>query len=356
MDFSQFQGMPPEDVMRMMKIMTKPMKEQVEDERNHFRTEYEPVFQMLNPRIEEFFKKQQQDGGSTTLPLGGSNSSTFPAVDIGSGSAIGTVTMALTLAPPILPENVELLWYPSDWAGKKGSSITGSPVECETRESLRYQIQESQECVPLFADKDGEPIFPDDKIELEGLKADHFNGRRGIIRGPDPKIAGRFKVQLSPDPSDCKSFKKENLSYMGETSLHSAKLRLLREEGKAEDFFIGLLERTREIDVLEPRTWSSVEELYGKCALVTCTSLLTCLGYRDPTAWKDTMQLASKLLCTDGYLLQYDAIGYADFGDTAVMQAFADDEVLGLKLETSTIPPDSWHNDRERKLMLWRKQ
>ena len=48
---------------------------------------------------------------------------------------------------------------------------------------------------------------------------------------------------------------------------------------------------------------------------MTCTNLLTCLGYRDPTAWQDTMQLAADLLHVDGYLLQYDAVGYADFGD-----------------------------------------
>ena len=353
MDFSQLEGAFPDGVDLqdyIMQMMNRPMKEQVEEERHHFQSEYEPVFQMLNPRVAEFFKKHH---GS------------FPAVDIGSGSAIGTVTMALTFAQhPILPdedEAAELVWYPSDWAGEKksdnGSTTRGGPVEVETRETLRYQIQESEECVvPLFVDESGESVFPDDKIELMGLKAAQFNGRRGIIRGPDPNTTGRFKVQLSPDPSDCKSFKPENVSYLGETSLHGAKLRWLRKEGKAKEFFEGLLERTREIDVLEPTTWSSVEELRGQCALVTCTSLLTCLGYRDPTAWKDTMRLASRLLRPDGYLLQYDAIGYADYGDTAVMQAYADGEGLGLQLEASTIPPDSWHGDRERKLVLWRRQ
>jgi len=339
-----------DDHSDLLKLLNMSTKEHVENERLHFREEYDPVFQILNPRIAEFFQKHVASSS------GGSPSNTFPAVDIGSGRAIGTATMALTLRPPLLPEQTELLWYPSDWAGEEGIKSNyekGGPLELETRETLRYLVQESQE--PLFTDQNDEPVFLGDPIELKGLKAVHFNGNRGYVRGPDPNAVGRFAIQISPDPNDCKSFKQENISYLAEMTPHDAMLRHLRKENKAKEFFKELLERTREINVLKHESWSNVEELYGKCALVTCTSLLTCLGYRDPTAWKDTMQLASKLLVVDGYLLQYDAIGYANFGDTSVMQAFVRDESLGLKLEASIIPPLSWHNGRERKLLLWQK-
>lgn len=53
------------------------------------------------------------------------------------------------------------------------------------------------------------------------------------------------------------------------------------------------------------------------------------------------MELAAQIRHVDGYLLQYDAVGHADFGDTSIMQAFANVESLGLKLETATIPSDS---------------
>jgi hypothetical protein len=39
--------------------------------------------------------------------------------------------------------------------------------------------------------------------------------------------------------------------------------------------------------------------------------LLTTIGYHDPIAWQDTMQLASKLIHVDGYFLQYYAIEYS---------------------------------------------
>jgi hypothetical protein len=329
---------------RMMRLVNRSIKEQVEDHRRYFQTEYDPVFQILNPRMAKFFEKH------ASTAKGGSQRTAFPAVDIGAGRAVGTVTMALTYKTT---GHAELIWTPSDWAGPEDSE--GGPVEKETREFLRYHIQESKELAPLFTDQKGEPVFQGDGIELGGLKAVQFNGKRGRIQGPDPKTAGRFKVQHSPDPNDCKSFKKENISYLGEPTLQAAMLHLLRKQDEETEFYEGLLERTREIDVLRQETWSNVEELRGKCALVTCTSLLTCLAYRDPGAWKDTARLASKLLHQDGYLLQYDTIGPAKFGDASAMQAFADDESLGLKLETCTVPPFSEHNGQKRVIAVWRK-
>ena len=127
---------------------------------------------------------------------------------------------------------------------------------------LRYLIQESQELsVPLFTDKKDEPVFPGNVIELGGLKAAQFNGKRGRIQGPDANAEGRFAIQLSPDSKDCKSFKQQNITYLGETTIHDAMLRTLRIEHKDEEFFQGLLERTRELDILKHESWSNVEDL-----------------------------------------------------------------------------------------------
>lgn len=276
----------------------------------------------------------------------------FPAVDIGAGRAIGTVTMTLTLWSPVLsiPKEAGLLWYPTDQGAERGT------IEIETRDMLRYLIQESQEIKPLFTDMNDRPVFRGDWIRLSGLKAVQYNEVRGIIKGPDPDAAGRFAIQLSRDPNNCKSFKQQNIAYMGHVIMHDVGLRVLREEGKETEFYHGLLDRSRELDIFKRDTWSNVEEVHGTCALVTCTSLLTCLGYRAPTAWQDTMQVAAELILhVDGYLLQYDAVGYADFGNDMVMQSFADEASLGLKLENSGISPNSEHGDRKRKVMLWRK-
>lgn len=329
-----------EKLEHIITLMKRSIKEQCEAKRAHFQTEYQPVFDMLLPHMKAFLAKHAD-----------SEPSNFSALDIGSGYAIGTVTMALTLQAAF-PKS-KLLWYPSDW---DGSYNDGGTVEKETRKMLQYLVQESQEfSVPLFIDKKKQPIFQGNAIELCGLKAVQFNGKPGYILGPDANAQGRFAIQLSLDPKDCKSFKQENITYLGDTTMHDAMLRHLRIEHKDEEFFQGLLERTRMLDILKHETWSNVEDLRNRCALVTCTSLLTCLGYRDPSAWQDTMQLAAELLRVDGYLLQYDAIGYADFGDDDVMQSFANDKSLGLELIASSIKGTHTNIGSERKVMIWQK-
>ena len=126
------------------------------------------------------------------------------------------------------------------------------------------------------------------------------------------------------------------------------------QDGKATEFYQGLLDRSCEIDILKHETWSNVEELNGRCALVTCTSLLKCLGYRNPTAWKDTMQLASRLLHTDGYLLQLDPSDCDDYGKIPAMEEFANSESLGLRLEQASedIP---WGEASPMKIIIWQK-
>ncbi|KAL7571495.1 hypothetical protein ACA910_020915 [Epithemia clementina (nom. ined.)] len=344
----------------LLTLMNQTVKEHVEQDRTHFRTEYDPIFEVISPRLDEFFaKKQREESMTATSPPAVLQS--FPAVDIGSGHAVGTVTMALRLRSPHL-KNGELIWYPSDWTGHReleGEQYRGGPLETETKASLRYHIDECQEFEqPLFTDPNGEPIYRQTMVELRRLNTAEMNGRRGVVRRPDPLAENRFAVQLSPIPGDCKSLHKNSIFYVGEVTRHEATLRELRKTREDRAFFQGLLDRTREIDVLKHETWSNdtlITDLYGRCALVTCINLLTCLGYRDPTAWKDTLELASRLLVGGGYLVQYDAGGYADFGVADVMQAFSNKNSLGLQLEVSMIPPNSHHGDKKRMIVVWQK-
>lgn len=260
--------------------------------------------------------------------------------------------LALHFRPPVAPK--ELVWYASDWGGSSGRSV----VEKETRAGLRYWLEDSIESTanPLSIDKEEEPIYKGDAVELNGLKSASYNGRRGKANGLDPKNDNRIAIQLSSDDNDVKSFRRENVSYVGgEWCLEEAVLRHLRKQGAHQEFFQGLLDRAQEIDILKSETWTSVQELEASCALVTCSSLLRCLGYRDPTAWQDVMQFASQFLCQGGFLMQYDPVGdYAGFGNTETMNAYVQEQSLGLVLET-TVGSGCFSGDRELKVFLWKK-
>ena len=321
------------DYVQRLTKMT--LEERIQNDRKQVIEEYIPIKKVLDSRMQKFFQKYAKSS---------SGNSSFPAVDIGCGRAVGTIDLALTYRPPVFKG--DLLFYPSEIVGDEEYS----PVESRTRKSLEYHIQENQELQVMFKDQNNMPLFKGSIVELRGLTSAQFNGSQGIIQGPDPKAVGRFAIQLSPDPSNCKSFKKENIQYMGEASAGAANLRMLRINEQSHDFFAGLLGRTREIDILKHETWSNVKEIFGKCALVTCTSLLSCLGYRDPTAWQDTLEFASMLLQVDGYLLQYDEVGHAGFGDSSVMKAFVKEKLLNLELEENEPPSVPRMN-----IVLWRK-
>lgn len=171
------------------------------------------------------------------------------------------------------------------------------------------------------------------------MKSTLYNNRRGILKGPDMDAAGRFAVQLSGDPNDQKSFKKENLTFMGCPTQADASLRALRIQGQLPAFFAGLFDRIREIDILKHDTWSSVDDICGTCTLVTCMNLLSCLGYRDSTAWHDTLELGSRLLQVDGYIAQFDMVGYAGFGESSAMEAHVKEKRLPLELVENMVSP-----------------
>lgn len=330
-------------VDKLGKHLRKPLSEKIENDRHYFLSTYNPEFvEQLDPFIRQFFVVKE--------------GKSFPAIDIGSSRGVQTIQMALHFRKPFISGH--LIWYPTDCL--EGND--GGTLEEYTRETLRYHIQETKDIRdnPMFTDRNGQIVFKDDCVVLDGLRSAQYNGKRGIIRGPDATTNGRFAVQLSRDKDNVKSFKQNNIAYMGEISAANACLRMLRVDRTDVDFFEGLLRRSCELDILEKDTWSNVEYLGGRCALVTCTSLLSCLGHRNPDAWKDTMEFASKMLCKGGYLAQFDTYRFGDnpmpdagdFGGIPAMEAYSEERSLGLKLVKSNIPSD----DLKNKLFVWQKK
>jgi len=119
---------------------------------------------------------------------------------------------------------------------------------------VTMHLQESQEIKnhPMFTYSNENVVLRGDLVEINGLKTAWFNGKRCLIHGPDPKAEGCFAVQFSSDPKDVKSFKQDNLSYLGEVNPGNAVLRMMRlnEGTDDEEFFQGILECTRDIKML----------------------------------------------------------------------------------------------------------
>lgn len=330
--------------MRRLASMT--LEERVHNDRETIHQEYASAIEALEPHILKFLNKHE---------LSDTVDGTFAAVDIGAGRAVGTVHLALTFLPLF---DGKLQFYPSDYNGagvnntNNTNNNSSSPVDLQTRKSLEYHIAENETASTILChDSKDEPLFSGEMIELGGLTSDAFNGRRGFVKGIDPEASDRLAIQLSPDPKDCKSFRHQNLQYLGAPSAADSFLREMRIQGKTKDIYQGLLDNTREIDVLQRETWSNVEDIYNKCALLTCMSFLSCLGHRAPAAWQDTLELASKLLLVDGYFLQYDESGHAGFGDPAIMKTIAKEMELGLDLDETTICP----NNPNYVIAIWRK-
>ena len=277
----------------------------------------------------------------------------YPAVDLAAGSCVYTVAWAQHFRQPRFKSSLE--WYPTDYSGRSEFSERppercGGPIENDLRKTLRFLANNSD---PLFADTNGMAVYPGDSIRLEGLKSQQYNGLHGVVVGPDPQVDGRYEVQLGNDMKwkSC-SFKSSNMKRASEWMGSDKGTKFEEASEYTEDrkrLLYGMLGRSCEVDILSDSTWNNLADIHGKCALVTCTNLLCCLGYRNPDAWKDCLRIASRLLRSGGfYMAEDDVVG--DFGDAERMEEFVQSNQLRLKISMATITEDG-----ESVKMVWEK-
>jgi hypothetical protein len=317
----------------------------IKGQRNLATKEYPHFCQALDDRLRAFFQSKP------------ANVKVFPAVDLSAGTAVYTCQYALRYRPPEFCAT--LRWYPSDWTG----SGEYSPLDKETRAAIRIMAKEADtEDVVLFSDPQGAAVFPQDEVFLEGLSRAEYNGLKGIVLHHDAKSPGRFAVQLELTAAQKRkniSLKAENLFRMGSPengpTLERTNRRQLSIRGEAKAFYNGLLERACELDLQQHDTWSNVQEIYGRCALVTATSILTCMGHRAPLVWQDSLEIASRLLMPGGILMQYDTVNWGDYGDVRTMLNYSVTKSLGLILEERSEPIHFDDDDGSMILLVWIK-
>ena len=300
-------------------------------------------YKVLTTALDEPVKKLLAE--KAVPVVAGSSSSSFPAVDLAAGSAYITSQFALRYRQPFCAGAFD--WIPTD---------TTDTIERLTRPCLTYLAEEARQHVFLCKDLNGDPIFSNDRVTLQGLKSIKYNGKVGVVLGRDPTTAGRFAVQLGENTKPI-SFKAQNLvcqqvesnSVDKSCSVEEKHRRFWSQKDLEQSLYEGLLERSSTFDILKREFWPGyrLEELRGRCALVTCTNLLTEIGHKEPGAWKLVMEIASELLFPGGLLLQGDADGWGHFGNVPLIQDYA--RPLGLVLQTN-INLDAWV------LFLWRKE
>jgi hypothetical protein len=312
---------------------------------DHFKSiaakEY-PIFtEGLDPYMRQFFADRAATAATAATATAiarqpsEEQSISFPAVDLGAGSAYYTVQWALRYRAPSFegsPTTTFMLeWYPTD---------IEDILKQSTRPCLQYMKDEAAKCAFLGMDRNDSPLYPNNRIILQGLSNETYNGNEGSVLRRDPSSQGRYAIKLdgTDNSSQPMSFKRTNLVKKdfpenAVASLEEAHRQLLSiEQGMDAAVYDGLLERSCELDVLQRETWSTlVEKLRGTCALVTCTSLLSAIGYREPDAWKNVMDIATSLLISGGFLMQYDRTNEGHFGHVSVMERYA--TPLGLTLK-----------------------
>lgn len=257
-------------------------------------------------------------------------SENFPAVDVACGPAVFTTANALYFSKlkNKFPSNIT--WIATDI--EKGISGSSGAFLDETIPALDFF---SKDPSPQFADRKGQAVFIGDTVMLEGLSKTEFNGLKGIVTGPDTKSDGRYGVCICSGNSPGKniSLKPANITRDGRSMGDREGQTMEEATKKSVDRGIilqGLRKRAVPIDILQWQSWKSLDPLGGGCGLVTCTNLLTMIGYRNPEVWREVMRLASNLLCATGALVMYDTAEFGGYGDVNIMGMHAERNFLRL--------------------------
>jgi hypothetical protein len=350
--------------------------------------------------MDKFLSKSLSENGT------GTTNGSFSAVDLAAGAGAFTFEYAKHFSGSNKSStitNVNLTWYPTEW---ESPGRRRNPFTC-LRESLHWMLSDiivndngdsddddgggnrsrKSSYVPatfgleltlkeswanaaasatdtfintittreiLFVDAMGKAAHLGDVMRLVGLSTVEYNGELGRLEGKDSKTDGRFAVLLRSDNMrKARSFKSTNL--LVETDYDD-------EKHREQDLLKGLMKRSRVLDLQDKSTWCGFgisEQLHGRCAIVTCTSLLTQVGHRAPDIWKNALDCANTLLASGGILLLHDTLKFGGFGIARIMQGYIARSGLGLELEERSEPikhdptSDSWGR---MILMVWRKK
>ena len=246
-----------------------------------------------------------------------------PAIDVGAGSAVYSVAIAERFE--------ELEMWSTDIVDEESVAAGHFIGMHQTREAMNIMVEEEAAArKPLFDDEQGVTIRAQDRVVLNGLQRAEFNGRKGVALACTDN--GRVGVKL--DGGGEAAFKPQNVS-LHESTGHDSEDKMF---DKWRSLVPSMLERVREVDVTRKDTWANVKHLDGKCALLTCTCLLTQVGYRAPLMWQDVLLLASRMLAVDGICYLYDSDKYGDYGNLEAMTDFVGSKNLMLSFQLRWLP------------------
>lgn len=258
--------------------------------------------------------------------------------------------------------------YPIHWFPSVNGVDGGSQIEF-LRASLLVQMKqlltrERREDV-LFADSQGNGVYPSDTVRLNGLSQAKFNGKEGVVERKDPKDSNRIAVKVN---GESKSLKPSNLMLV--PTGQGFKRNVTYDEALAID---------KDLDTLDKLISWSIEAmpvaalggdqfpwlrfirqkaLSMSCCLVTCTNLLVRRGDEVPAIWKDLVCLAGEALRVGGYLIHLDTNRYGEgFGDEDVMRKYGLEDATAC-MELVSIdrnPVEDSELEDQLILVVWKK-
>ena len=256
------------------------------------------------------------------------------AVDLAAGAGVYTCWLEVAF-------NKYLEWTPTEMEDPEaiGNMLTcGYPLLMAAIEYQRddaEQIEQPNSVGALFADAGGLPVRAGDLVQLNGLQSAGFNGKLGRIN--QRRANGRFAVCLEESGEE-KAFKSCNLLRVFESQgsmEDSEKAKLAEDVNTLHQWHVldRLAARVCHLDITNRATWTNASHLHGTCMVVTCTSLLTQVGYREPKMWQDTLELGALLLAPGGFIFQYDGDKHGGYGNVETMEAFIASKQLNLVFE-----------------------
>jgi hypothetical protein len=155
----------------------------------------------------------------------------------------------------------------------KNEGTTSRPPQTrlvELQAAFTYFIETDNEGELVGQYNHGFSPYLKDKVELEGLSRQGYNGRQGHVTGEDDNDPERIGVQL-PTKTVPIGVKPINLRRVEVQTALPYKEALQMDDDRS--MLRELRSRTRALDARDKETWSNIESIHGRCAVVTCINL-----------------------------------------------------------------------------------